>query len=126
MIFPVSWRCPFYGIFYYPKHIFIVIHGIFLVTGLKIENVSCTPSEGHAAAEYLASRKPAHKHDFIGIRDIKWLAVHLLTGQLEMLGNALCNGVGGDYRPDTFPVAVTPFQVAGGAAEGFEDLAVVG
>ncbi len=103
-----------------------MIHGIFLVTGLEVEDTSCAPSECHAAAEYLASRKPTHKHDFIGIRDIKWLAVHLFTGQLEMLGNALCNGVGGDHCPDTLPVAVPPFQVAGGAAEGFEYFAVVG
>ena len=51
----------------YASDIRVMENGVFLVSGLEIEDLSLSSAEGYAAAENLSSRKPAHEDDVLGI-----------------------------------------------------------
>src|SRR5258708_2655162 len=86
------------------------------------EDAPLPARETAAAAEHLTAFERAQKHQFIRLRDIEILPVHLLFGNLEDRRHALRDGVSGIDRPDRLAVVIAPAEGAGRSHEAGEYL----
>ena len=112
--------CPADCVCYNSLNDFVMICGICFVTGLEIEYSAKPSLPAASGAENFAAGEPAHKYDFIGLRNIKSFAIHFFTGKNEIFGNTLSDGMSGIYVPNSFFVAVTPRKIAACSHKFFE------
>ena len=95
----------------------MVIRRIGFVARTEIKNFAFAALPGGAAAKHFAAFEPADEDQFVWRGDIERFAVHFFA-QFDVRFNALRDGVGGVYNPDSFDfVRVTPSQRARGAHE---------
>ncbi len=93
------------------------------MAGTEVEHASEAALQREAAAEHLAALEPRHEDHMRVTGDHKGLAVHLLVGDVEVLGYAGGDRVRGIDAPDAlqFP-DLPPVQFAAGAVQLAEDL----
>jgi hypothetical protein len=71
----------------------IVVDRECFVTGLEVEDLSLATVPAITAAEDLATFEPADEHLFLRRGNVEIFTIHFLVGELDDLGNAMCNGV---------------------------------
>ena len=96
------------------------------MAGLEVEDPAHAARPGAAGAEHLAAGEPADEHQIVGLGNVEVLAVHLLVGQLEGLGNAPGDGMGGAGAPHAGAIALAPLEAAGGAQNRLHGLGRMG
>ncbi len=92
-------------------HIPVVVSRIRLMPGPKIKNTPVPTSPASTTAENLPTRKPRDENKLVRLGNPKWLAIHLLRRQLEILSDSLRDGMMRCDVPKTFLViGFTPFE----------------
>ena len=84
------------------------------MTWLEVENLTVATSVGNTGAKHFASLEPRDKDEFVRLRDVEPLTVHLLMLDFEILSDPLRDRVIGIDVPNTF--ALANFSVTQGAA----------
>ena len=102
--------CPYDGVFNYALDVFVVEGREGFMTGTEIENASVSAREGHAAAEHFAAGEPAGEDQFVGLCNVKMLAIGLLMLQFLIFGQTGSDRMRGSRDPKAFLVAAfAPF-----------------
>lgn len=91
------------------------------MSGAEVEDASLSSCEATSAAEDFAALKTADEYQFIRLRNIEELAVHLLIRDVENRRHPLRDGVSGIDCPDGLAVVVSPSQGASRSHELCED-----
>ena len=94
----------------YLLNVFVVECGVGFMSGLEVEDLAVSASEGTTAAENLAAIEPTDENNVIGIGNIKSFAVHFFIFEKESVFYALCDGMVGLYAPDALSFVIAPFQ----------------
>ena len=71
---------PKHRVFDHPLHVLVIVGREGLVPGLEVENASVSAMEAAPAAENLATLVRGNENGFIGLGNVKGLAVHFLVG----------------------------------------------
>ena len=101
----------------------MVVYGVSFVTRREKKDPPSSTVEAATTAKDLASRKRADEDEFIGCRDVKKLAVHLVRLDDEWARNPLGDRVTREKGPNNLSiVAVSPSHSAAGPHEAAEDL----
>ena len=86
----------------YLLNVFVVECGVGFMSGLEVEDLAVSASEGTTAAENLATIEPTDENNVVGIGDVKGFAVHFFILEQKSVFHALCDGMIGFYNPDAF------------------------
>ena len=84
----VGWLRPKNGVFNHFLHLGLMVSRIGFMSRLKIEDASVSAVEAASGAEYLATLVRGNENGFIGLGNIKGLAIGLLVLELKIAVNA--------------------------------------
>ena len=119
-------RCPAASVGQDAQDVRVVIRGVRLVARLEIQHPTQAAVPGAHAPEHLAAREPADHQQLIRVGDVEPFAVHLLLGQLDVVGDACHHGVVGSQVPESLVLArLAPLETAGRAHQPSEGLGEV-
>src|SRR5262249_23035962 len=99
----------------------MVVSRIRLVAGAEIEYFAAPTLVAAAATEDFAALEPAYEDQHVRCGNIKWLAVHLLLGDFDIISDAFHNRMSWFAHPQPFGLSgLAPFQIAGSAHHSLE------